>query len=59
MSAETQHRAACISQALEDGYLDSIHDVNKWDICDDGQFHLKANSNVWFSTHVSLSDYLS
>ena len=51
------HRKACIDKAISDGYFDTANDARRYDLCDDGQFHLKADQFHWFATHINLDDY--
>ena len=52
-----QHRKDCIQKAIDDGYFEKASDARKYDLCDDGQWHLKANMFHWFPTHINIDDY--
>ena len=51
------HRKACIEKALDDGNFEKATCARKYDLCDDGQWHLKADSWMWFPTHINICDF--
>jgi hypothetical protein len=52
-----EHRKDCIAKAIDLGYLENAYEARKYDLCDDGQFHLKEDMFTWFATHVNICHY--
>lgn len=52
-----QHRKDCIQRAIDFEYWESPKEARAYTLCDDGTWHLKADSFTWFKTHINICDY--